>query len=122
MNELIGRKKELSMLKTAANSNKSEFVAVYGRRRVGKTFLIRRAFDHNFSFQVTAIANAKTSQQLNNFNIALQKVYPSAENSFATNWIAAFQQLSDYLIEKEARVVPVKINPGAALVYKQRIV
>jgi AAA+ ATPase superfamily predicted ATPase len=97
MNELIGRKKELSMLKTAANSNKSEFVAVYGRRRVGKTFLIRQAFDHNFSFQVTAIANAKTSQQLNNFNIALQKVYPSAENSFATNWIAAFQQLSDYL-------------------------
>lgn len=97
MNELIGRKKELSMFKTVANSNKSEFVAVYGRRRVGKTFLIRQAFDYNFSFQVTAIANAKTSQQLNNFNIALQKVYPSAENSFATNWIAAFQQLSEYL-------------------------
>ncbi len=58
--------------KTLANSNKSEFIAVYGRRRVGKTFLIRQAFEHKFSFQVTAIANAKTSQQLYNFNIALQ--------------------------------------------------
>ena len=97
MNALIGRKKELSLLKTLAKSNKSEFVAVYGRRRVGKTFLIRHAFDHKFSFQVTAIANAKTSQQLYNFNIALQKVYPSAESSLANNWIVAFKQLSDYL-------------------------
>jgi len=52
---------------------------------------------HKFSFQVTAIANAKTSQQLYNFNIALQKVYPYAERSLANNWIVAFKQLSDYL-------------------------
>jgi len=74
MNTLIGRKKELSLLKSLVTSNKSEFVAVYGRRRVGKTFLIRQAYDQKFTFQVTALANAKTSEQLINFNIALQKV------------------------------------------------
>ena len=45
MNKLIGRKKELETLKSLLNSNKSEFIAVYGRRRVGKTFLIRSAFN-----------------------------------------------------------------------------
>jgi AAA+ ATPase superfamily predicted ATPase len=97
MNTLIGRKKELSLLKSLVTSNKSEFVAVYGRRRVGKTFLIRQAFDQKFTFQVTALANAKTSEQLINFNIALQKVFPGAETSFANNWITAFLQLTEHI-------------------------
>ena len=41
---MIGRKKELMKLKEAMESDQSEFIAVYGRRRVGKTFLIRQAF------------------------------------------------------------------------------
>jgi len=52
MNKLIGRKKELETLKSLLNSNKSEFIAVYGRRRVGKTFLIRSAFNQQFAFHV----------------------------------------------------------------------
>lgn len=50
MQKLIGRKKELQTLQAQLSSQKSEFVAVYGRRRVGKTFLIRRAFNHQFTF------------------------------------------------------------------------
>jgi len=107
MEKLIGRKKELSILRSLATSNKSEFIAVYGRRRVGKTFLVRHAFSEDFTFQVTALSNAKLSQQLTNFNIALQKVYPVAENSVAGNWIDAFQQLAGYVerVNKKRKII-----------------
>ena len=42
---IIERKKEQEILKNLANSNKSEFLAVYGRRRIGKTFLISNFFN-----------------------------------------------------------------------------
>ena len=48
--KLIGRKKELEALREYVSSNRSEFVAVYGRRRVGKTFLIRQIVADNFAF------------------------------------------------------------------------
>ena len=48
---LIGREKEIKTLQQAYHSEYSEFVAVYGRRRIGKTFLIREAFNYQFAFQ-----------------------------------------------------------------------
>ncbi len=59
MKHFIGREKELKRLIELKNSYKSEFVAVYGRRRVGKTMLIRQVFEKDFVFQATAIANVK---------------------------------------------------------------
>ena len=106
MNTLTGRKKELETLKSLLNSNKSEFIAVYGRRRVGKTFLIRSAFNQQFTFQVTALANATLSQQLTNFHVALQKVYPAVERNPTSDWFSAFQQLIAYIESvKEARKI-----------------
>ena len=49
---IIGRNEEIFLLKSMLDSAKSEFVAVYGRRRVGKTFLIREAFDYKFACRV----------------------------------------------------------------------
>ncbi|MBP5640759.1 MAG: ATP-binding protein [Victivallales bacterium] len=48
---MIGRKSEQEMLLRALSSDESEFVAVYGRRRVGKTYLVRETFDDDFAFQ-----------------------------------------------------------------------
>ena len=48
---LVGREKELHLLHDIQNDDSSHFVAVYGRRRVGKTFLIREAFGYRFAFQ-----------------------------------------------------------------------
>ena len=53
----IGREKEISALKSCFESDKSEFVAVYGRRRVGKTFLIKELFGAGFTFYATGILN-----------------------------------------------------------------
>ena len=48
---LVGREKELHLLHDIQNDDSSHFVAVYGRRRVGKTFLIRETFGYRFEFQ-----------------------------------------------------------------------
>ena len=48
---MIGRKREIEQLQKAYESGSSEFVAVYGRRRVGKTFLVRETFNSRFTFQ-----------------------------------------------------------------------
>lgn len=57
---LIVREKEQKRLLMAEESDRSEFVAVFGRRRVGKTFLIRETFKDRFCFYHTGLANART--------------------------------------------------------------
>jgi AAA+ ATPase superfamily predicted ATPase len=97
MQDIIGRTVELALLQEYIDSNKSEFVAVYGRRRVGKTFLIRKAAKEQFSFFVTGVYQASKSEQLTNFAIALQKYSKSESLSIQKNWILAFYELSRYL-------------------------
>ena len=55
--DMIGRKAEQSELMRMYESNESEFVAIYGRRRVGKTYLVRETFDGRFAFQHSGLAN-----------------------------------------------------------------
>ncbi len=97
MNDLIGRKKELKQLDKVVASGKSEFIAVYGRRRVGKTYLIREYFQYTFDFQLTGLANATTEQQLVNFHTALLRQSSSYEESIPQNWLQAFQYLIDHI-------------------------
>lgn len=92
----IGRSKERKLFEDLLVSDKSEFIAVYGRRRVGKTFLIRLVMGQHFTFQMTGLANATLNQQLANFSVALQKTATNIEG-VATDWFFAFQQLSEYL-------------------------
>lgn len=97
MQKFVGRKTELKELSGYLESDHSEFIAVYGRRRVGKTFLIRTAAKDNFAFFVTGIYGAARSDQLINFAIALKKYSGSATLSIPKNWILAFHELSKYL-------------------------
>lgn len=62
MPQIIGRKKELELLEKIKASDRSEFVAIYGRRRIGKTFLAREAFRNDFSFYLTGVANIPLHQ------------------------------------------------------------
>ena len=77
---LIGRKQEVALLEKIKDAQKSAFVAVYGRRRVGKTFLIRKTLGDDFTFQVTGIANAPLKHQLLKFHSALLKYFPAMES------------------------------------------
>lgn len=97
MENIIGRKEEINILAALKTSSKSEFVAVYGRRRVGKTYLIRTVFDDQFSFQLSGVANTPMNQQLINFHNALIRLMPSDEILLPpTNWFDAFHKLSIY--------------------------
>ena len=70
---MIGRKKEQIILRNCLESPRAEFVVVYGRRRVGKTFLIKEYFNNSFAFYATGISNAKTKEQLKIFNGSLME-------------------------------------------------
>lgn len=101
MSKIIGRHREQSQLLDYLHSPKSEFVAVYGRRRVGKTFLIRNTFENRFDFQLNGLANGKLRDQLGQFNAALL-TYGELVNfrpTPARDWLTAFRQLNQ-LLEK----------------------
>lgn len=94
MAKITGRKEETALLHSLLQSNRPSFVAVYGRRRVGKTFLVRSVFEGRFTFQVTGIANVDTAQQLTNFHGALVRQFPEFEDyPVAKDWFQAFQYL-----------------------------
>jgi uncharacterized protein len=97
METIVGRKQEKKQLKSILESSKSEFLAIYGRRRVGKTFLIREFFDYKFSFQISGLANANTFQQLSNFHSTLNTQSTIIFDSIPGDWIMAFQQLIKHL-------------------------
>jgi len=89
---MIGREKERNELMKAKNSAYSEFVAVYGRRRVGKTFLIRETFGYSFVFQHAGVKNKNTVIQLDRFRQSLvESGY--ADCPVLKNWYKAFDAL-----------------------------
>lgn len=92
---LIGRKRELQNLMAYLDSERSEFIAVYGRRRIGKTFLVRQTIASKMAFHLTGMENVGLEEQLMNFYLSLRKVYPEAQKS--SSWLEAFDQLERYL-------------------------
>ena len=99
MSKLIGRVEPKKRLLSHHKSSKSDFVAIYGRRRVGKTFLIRKTFENKFHFQHTALANANMHTQLAQFHASLlgksteiDWLYPTPQD-----WFQAFGNLSQYI-------------------------
>ena len=93
---IIGRIDEQRRLREAFESEYSEFVAVYGRRRVGKTFLVREQFNYKFTFQHTGLALRSTREQLQSFQLSLRRQgYTKAP--LPGNWIEAFDMLKDLI-------------------------
>lgn len=95
---IIGRKDELVKLRGAADSGKSEFVAVYGRRRIGKTFLIRQAYE-SFAFEHTGLRKRGMSKQLEEFARSMSRQgYPKCPRP--KDWYEAFDLLRELLMGK----------------------
>ena len=70
---IMGRIHELNMLEDAVKDEKSHFIAVYGRRRIGKTFLTREAFKYRFTFQHTGLSNGGMTEQIFIFDNSLRE-------------------------------------------------
>jgi hypothetical protein len=93
---IIGRKSEQKELLEAAKAEYSKFIAVYGRRRVGKTFLIRETFDYTFTFQHTGLARGNKADQLLSFRASLENASGKEYANFK-NWYEAFFALEKWL-------------------------
>lgn len=104
--QIIGRKQEINLLKMSIESGKPELIAVYGRRRVGKTYLVRQYFKDDFAFYSTGIYEGTKKEQLAFFNKQLNEkangAYP-----LANDWFSAFDQLKHLLMhsDKKTKVI-----------------
>lgn len=98
MRELAGRHHEKERLNKLLKSNKPELSVVYGRRRIGKTFLIRSVYKNQISFEFSGLHNASMHDQLENFTLQLGQVYNSPLlYKPIKSWLIAFRLLENYL-------------------------
>ena len=97
MDKLIGRERECEELRWALESQRSELVVMYGRRRIGKTFLVRRFFDDKYSFHYVGAHKQTRSVQLQNFREALMRYTNEKDIPTLESWHDAFLRLETYL-------------------------
>lgn len=95
-NKLIGRKNEREQFDDIYATKKPALVAVYGRRRVGKTFLVRQHFNNNFDFSFTGNYQMSRQGQLTLFNQELRR-FSGQDYPLVKDWFSAFEQLRQYL-------------------------
>lgn len=107
MEKIIGRKIEQKLLENIIESQEAELLAVFGRRRIGKTYLVRNAYEKQLIFEFSGVHNANLYQQLDIFGIAMSKAtgFPIIT---PRSWTQAFKLLTDYLtplIKNEKKVI-----------------
>ncbi|MBB2145726.1 AAA family ATPase [Pedobacter sp. LMG 31464] len=109
MEKVIGRTEEKAILGMIEKSGEAELLAVYGRRRVGKTFLIRNGFSKPPVFEFSGIHHASLEQQLESFSLALTAATGTTiPLATPTSWLQAFSMLKQYLsplLEKGRSVI-----------------
>lgn len=93
---LVGREKELEILNRAALDNDSHFIAIYGRRRIGKTYLVREAYNYSFTFSHSGLSSGNMKKQLYAFSSSLKDVGLKIKKS-PKNWLEAFDYLKDVI-------------------------
>ena len=93
---IIGRSNEIATLRNAMGDDQSHFIAVYGRRRIGKTYMIREAYGYRFTFQHAGIYKGTRTEQLYGFKASLKEAGMEVAADFG-NWLEAFEALKDLI-------------------------
>ena len=96
--KIIGRNTEIDILKDSLSSTESKLIAVYGRRRVGKTFLIRQFYKKNLILDIAGLHKGTMKDQLLHFKNKLIKTgHKAAKQEILKSWMQAFGLLEDYI-------------------------
>ena len=101
MANIIGRDKEIERLDRVMAENEAQLVIVYGRRRVGKTYLITEYFSGDFSFHFVGSYDQSTREQLKNFSLELDSM-TGTKHDIPSDWTEAFFSLRRYLEEEKS--------------------
>lgn len=99
MEDIIGRQAEIQEFERFYSSGKPEFIAVYGRRRVGKTYLINSLYDEQYAFSTTGIIEGTKDEELTAFHTSL-KLY-GYKGRKPRAWMSAFEALRQLLESKK---------------------
>lgn len=99
--KIIGRKREIDQLREAAESPVAELIAVYGRRRIGKTFLVKEYFRGDFDFYATGLYQGRQSDEIRAFCDPLISAGVSCDD--VKDWMDAFMALRDFLKKKSRK-------------------
>ena len=98
MTKIIGRETEIQLLEDALMSPQAELIAIYGRRRVGKTYLVRTVYEKHLSFEISGIKDASLEEQLENFSETLTSTLQLDLSLAApSSWLKAFRMLIRFL-------------------------
>lgn len=93
---IIGREHENAVLQRLCESDESEFVAIYGRRRIGKTYLVNETFGYKFAFHHAGLKRDSLKEQLEHFRLSLMRQgYWNCPK--IKSWLEAFYHLEVYL-------------------------
>ena len=99
---IIGREREQALIQEYYDSPKAELVAIYGRQRVGKTYLIKSFFNQKFDFYFTGAFETPKATLLRLFQTQLER-YSGKKRKKPQDWFEAFEQLRDYLSSLDRR-------------------
>ena len=105
MSYIIGRKSEVEEIENHYCSDRPEFIAVYGRRRVGKTFLINQALKGRITFQHTGVSPVDQEKGKSRMKVQLESFYFSLLShglegfAMPKSWMEAFYQLEQLLLK-----------------------
>src|SRR5262249_2969514 len=98
---IVGREEEKDKLNKILHSSQAEFLAIYGRRRVGKTFLIKEFFKQNecVLFRITGVKKGLLHEHLNEFKKAVEQAFYPPHTTLQTpkSWMQAFEMLNNAL-------------------------
>ncbi len=97
MSKIVGRLREQAILKEVFENKKSELIAIYGRRRIGKTYLVREFYKQSIVFEVTGLFGASLQDQISNFTKEIRKRSRRTLRDLPKNWLEVFSIFEMYL-------------------------
>lgn len=105
---VVGRDAETKAMQALLKDDKAHMLALIGRRRVGKTFLIRNAYKENIVFELTGLKDGTLEQHLLNFTFQFNRYFPQMTPlTGITEWLTAFHKITEELDKLQKETKPV---------------
>jgi hypothetical protein len=100
---VAGRHIEIQIMRSLLESSRSDFLAMYGRRRIGKTYLIRQVYKADIFFECSGLHEQSMPQQMENFWYSMTSFFPTKKLPVPKTWLQAFALLKDAIASSKSK-------------------